>query len=106
MALDAAWRDLPTDFPPFQTVWERFDTWAQNGVWDEMLRRLQGQAHAVGELKWTVAVDSTVARAHQHSAGARKDSVQVAPTEQPTERPVERLTGGWIELQEFSARAR
>ncbi len=82
------WRDLPADFPAWQTVWWRFDRWAKDGTWDAILTRLQGQAHAVAELEWTVAVDSTVARAHQHAAGARRPH-----------------TGGWLESQESAARA-
>ena len=65
------WRDLPEEFPPFQTVWWRFNRWSEDGTWDEVLRVLQGQAQEAGELDWTVSVDSTVARAHQHAAGAR-----------------------------------
>jgi len=37
-----------------------------------LLTHLQTEADATGELEWTVSVDSTVARAHQHSAGARR----------------------------------
>jgi transposase len=80
------WRDLPSDFPAWQTVWWRFDRWAKDGTWDRVLRELQGQAHAVAELEWTVSVDSTVARAHQHAAGARKSR-----------------TGGRIESQDPAA---
>jgi transposase len=66
------WRDLPADFPSWQTVWWRFDRWAKDGTWDRVLLELQGHAHAVADLEWVVSVDSTVARAHQHAAGARK----------------------------------
>ena len=64
------WRDLPGDFPSWQTVWWRFDRWAKDGTWDRVLSELQGEAHAAAELEWLVSVDSTVARAHQHAAGA------------------------------------
>lgn len=37
-----------------------------------LLTRLQSEADAAGELEWTLSVDSTVARAHQHSAEARR----------------------------------
>jgi transposase len=67
------WRDLPPEFPAWQTVWWRFDLWSKDGTWDKILTGLQGQAHAVAGLEWTVSVDSTVARAHQHAAGARRD---------------------------------
>lgn len=66
------WRDLPADFPAWQTVWWRFDHWSKDGTWDRVLTALQGQSHAAGELEWVVSVDSTIARAHQHAAGARR----------------------------------
>lgn len=66
------WRDLPADFPSFQTVWYRFDRWAKDGTLDAVLNALQGHAHASGDLEWVVAVDSTIARAHQHAAGASR----------------------------------
>src|SRR3954454_8457136 len=65
-------RDLPDDFPAWQTVWWWFGRWARDGTWDRVLGELQGQAHAVAGLEWVVSVDSTVARAHQHAAGAPK----------------------------------
>lgn len=67
------WRDLPAEFPAWQTVWWRFDLWSKDGTWDRILGELQDQAHAAAELEWTVSVDSTVARAHQHAAGAPKN---------------------------------
>ena len=33
---------------------------------------MQTKSDAVGEVEWLVSVDSTVARAHQHAAGARR----------------------------------
>lgn len=67
------WRDLPTSFPAWQTVWWRFDRWAKDGTWDRILTELQGEAHAADELEWVVSLDSTIARAHQHAAGARRN---------------------------------
>ncbi len=46
--------------------------WTFNGIWEKVLAEAQGDAEAVGDIEWTVSIDSTVARAHQHSAGARK----------------------------------
>lgn len=65
------WRDLPADFPAWQTVWWCFDRWAKDGTWEAVLTELQGAAHAAPELEWLVSVDATIARAHQHAAGAR-----------------------------------
>jgi hypothetical protein len=37
-----------------------------------VLTELQGQTQAAGELEWVVSVDSTITRAHQPAAGARR----------------------------------
>jgi transposase len=39
---------------------------------------LLAQADADEELNWVVSVDSTIVRAHQHAAGARKKGPQLA----------------------------
>ncbi len=67
-----AWRDLPAEFGPWQTVWKRHHRFALDGTWDRVLSALQAQADADGELDWRVSVDSTVARVHQHGATARR----------------------------------
>lgn len=35
------WRDLPKDFPKWQTVYSQFRRWKQRGVWDEVLVGLE-----------------------------------------------------------------
>lgn len=80
------WRDVPAQFGPWQTVWHRFNAWAKDGTFDRILAEVQGDAHAAGQLDWVVSVDSTIARAHQHAAGARRT-----------------VTGGPIELQGSAA---
>ena len=35
------WRDLPSDFPKWQTVSSQFRRWRINGVWEEVLRALE-----------------------------------------------------------------
>jgi hypothetical protein len=42
-----------------------------------MLRVAQAKADAIGDIDWLVSVDSTVVRAHQHAAGARKRGTTV-----------------------------
>jgi putative transposase len=36
------WRLLPTDFPPYQTVYDYFRTWRRAGVWERMHDTLRG----------------------------------------------------------------
>jgi transposase len=76
----APWRDLPERYGSWKTVSSRFYRWRQAGVWDRILAALQTDAAAAGQLDWTIHfVDSTVIRAHQHAAGAKKGT-------QPTKR--------------------
>ena len=69
----AGWRDLPARFGPWASVSTRFYRWRNSGLFGRMLAALQRAADARGELDWeTHLVDSTVIRAHQHAAGARR----------------------------------
>ncbi|WUT15950.1 IS5 family transposase [Streptomyces virginiae] len=68
----APWRDLPERYGPWQTVYERFARWEADGTWSKLLEHVQVRNDEVGQVEWTVSVDSTVNRAHQHAAGARK----------------------------------
>ncbi|MFD5205440.1 IS5 family transposase [Streptomyces anulatus] len=68
----APWRDLPERYGPWQTVYERFARWEADGTWAKLLEHVQVRDDAAGRVEWTVAVDSTVNRANQHAAGARK----------------------------------
>lgn len=68
----APWRDVPPAYGPWQTVYGLFRRWQRDGTWRKVLAALQGRADAGGLITWDVSVDSTVARAHQHAAGARK----------------------------------
>jgi transposase len=63
---------VPARYGPWQTVYGLLRRWQRDGTWQQILTRLQAQADAKGLITWEVSVDSTVARAHQHAAGARK----------------------------------
>jgi transposase len=94
-----AWRDLPERFGPYQTVYGRHRRWSGDGTWERILAVLQAGCEAAEGAAWSVAVDSTVVRAHQHAAGAR----HVPPKDIPAQRlAVAELSapvgaGGWIE---------
>jgi transposase len=66
------WRDVPERYGPWQTVYGLFRRWQRDGTWAGVVTGLQAQADADGLITWDVSVDSTVNRAHQHAAGARK----------------------------------
>src|SRR3954463_8947616 len=49
------------------------DRWRRSGVWHRVLEELQALADAEERVCWELhLLDSTVVRAHQHAAGARK----------------------------------
>jgi transposase len=66
------WRDCPERYGPWKTVYERFRRWAGDGTWAAMKRQVIVLAEADGDIDWNAQTDSTVVRAHQHAAGARK----------------------------------
>ena len=65
------WRDLPTRFGNWKTVYHRKRHWALDGTWTRIAERLRLDADVPDGPDWTISVDSTVVRAHQHAAGAR-----------------------------------
>ncbi|GAA2797116.1 transposase [Nonomuraea dietziae] len=69
----APWRDVPELYAPWSTVYGRFRRWQRDGTWSKILAALQAHADAAGKIGWTASVDSTISRAHQHAAGARRD---------------------------------
>ncbi len=62
------WRDLPERFGKWNTVFTRFNRWSKSGVWEAIFEELKDP-----DLKMLM-VDSTIVRAHQHAAGAKKKS--------------------------------
>lgn len=66
------WRDLPERYEPWQTAYERFACWEADGTWARLLEQVQVRQDSVRGVEWTVSVGSTISRAHQHAAGARK----------------------------------
>jgi transposase len=65
------WRNLPERFGPWQSVYDRFRNWTRKGLWDRILRHLQARKMHSGDIDWALfAIDGTVIRAHQSSAGA------------------------------------
>jgi len=63
------WRDLPTEFGPWATAWDLFDTWNGDGTRMSELRRLQGEVEIDSEL-W--CIDGTTVRAHKCASGGGK----------------------------------
>ena len=69
------WRDIPDCYGSWSAAYALFRRWQRNGTWTRILTALQALADAAGRIVWDVSVDSTIARAHQHAAGARKRGI-------------------------------
>jgi transposase len=96
----APWRDVPACCGSWQAVYALFRRWQRAGVWRRIVTGLQARADAAGLITWDVSVDSTIARAHQHAAGARQHSQQQAEppggvVTEPADHALGRSRGGW-----------
>src|SRR5512142_3280568 len=68
----------------WKTVYNRHRRWSTDRTWDQILAGLRRGCDQDENQEWALGVDSTVTRAHQHAAGARR-------------RPPKHLPGGGIE---------
>ena len=65
------WRDLPSEYGNWKTVYNRHRRWSGDGTWEKILEALRAGCDQAEGKAWVVAADATVVRAHQHAAGAR-----------------------------------
>jgi len=68
----APWRDLPGEFGPWNSVFQRFRRWAKKGVWERLFKALAEDP----DFEYLI-IDSTVVRAHQHAAGAKRGAAKI-----------------------------
>jgi transposase len=65
----ARWRDCPSDYGPYTTVYNRFNRWSRQGVWQDIFYALTGSTGVIGGV--TASVDSMHIKAHRSAAGAK-----------------------------------
>lgn len=66
------WRDLPERFGDWKNIHRRWSRWAATGVWKKVFKYLADDADNEYGM-----IDSTIVRAHQHSAGAIKKKKKI-----------------------------
>ncbi|GDY68643.1 hypothetical protein SAV14893_080360 [Streptomyces avermitilis] len=82
------WVHLHGKYGNWRGVYKRLRMWAVDGTWEGVFTALMAQAAADKDLDLAVSVDSTIARAHQHAAGARKRGPRPTnPTTMPSDGP-------------------
>ena len=70
------WRDLPEAFGDWNSVFRRFSRWSRKGVWRRMFEAMSDDP----DFEYLI-VDSTIVRAHQHAAGAKKGGLKIPPSD-------------------------
>ena len=68
------WRDLPDVFGDWNSVFRRFSRWSRKGVWWRIFEAMSDDT----DFEYLI-VDSTIVRAHQHAAGAKKGGLTIGP---------------------------
>ena len=66
------WRDLPERFGDWKNTHRRWSRWSKTGVWEKVFTSLATDADNEYGM-----IDSTIVRAHQHSAGSLKKTVAI-----------------------------
>jgi transposase len=64
----APWRDLPSAYGPWESVYTRFSRWSAKGVYALLVEALSRERDGEGYL-----IDATIVRAHQDASGAAKE---------------------------------
>jgi transposase len=59
----APWRDLPENFGPYTTCYNRSVRWRRAGVWDQLMNALTASHDAAVQI-----IDTSIVRVHQHGA--------------------------------------
>lgn len=72
MRTGSPWRDLPEVFGDWNSVFRRFSRWSQKGVWWRIFEAMSDDP----DFEYLI-VDSTIVRAHQHAAGAKKRGLKI-----------------------------
>ena len=90
------WRDVPERYGTWQSVYGLFRAWQLAGTWAAILTGLQAMSAEAGLSNLVVEVDSTINRAHQHAAGARRHPEDQAepPVGEPADHTLGRSRGG------------
>lgn len=84
LSTGAPWRDMPKEFGPWKTVYERYRGYRMDGTFDEILERLQIKLDENGLIDWDLfCVDGSSVRAHRSASGARKGGRPKSPRTTP-----------------------
>jgi transposase len=76
------WRDVPVEYGSWSTIYDRFHSWALQGVFAHLMEQMIALAALRGQVDLElVSVDSTMPHGHHHAAGMRLDPELLAELE-------------------------
>ena len=61
------WKDCPPAYGPATTIYNRYDRWSAQGLWNKLFARLA----AAGNIPDELSIDSTHIKAHRSAAGSK-----------------------------------
>ena len=67
----APWRDLPTEFGSYSTIFNKFNRWSKIGIWHKLFLKMRGEL----DNEWNF-IDSTIVKAHQHSVNSSDKKIE------------------------------
>ena len=62
------WRDVPSEYGPATTIYNRSNRWSQRGLWQRLFAQIASQGNLPSELM----IDSTHVKAHRSAAGGKR----------------------------------
>ena len=65
----AFWSDVPERYGPPTTIYNRFNRWSRQGVWEDIFYALTGSTGVIGGV--TASIDSMHIKAHRSAGGAK-----------------------------------
>ncbi|CAL9624699.1 hypothetical protein SUDANB6_05945 [Streptomyces sp. enrichment culture] len=88
------WREMPQEFGPWSTVYDRFRQWRDAGVFQALMDAAIAEAARRGQVDLPlISIGSTTARAHHDAAGMRVDEDVLAALEKAVAEEIRAAAG-------------
>ncbi len=83
----APWRDMPSEFGNWNSVYRRFRRWSDKGVFERIFETTQGELDMQ-----STQIDGSFIKVHQHASGAPKAEARPISPRGPN--PLEEVEAG------------
>jgi transposase len=64
------WRDVPAEYGPATTIYNRYNRWSRRGLWQSLFEKVA----ATGAVPAELTIDSTHVKAHRSASGGKGGS--------------------------------